>query len=231
MTTRSLVFDTGPVISLALNNLLSILPELKQHFHGAFLIPPSVKRELVDRPIESIRFKFEALQVLSAIEAGTFTVADPGPYHQQTMALLDTANQVFHSNGNPLLIIHYAEMEALATAVGMRAAAMVVDERTTRMIVENPDKLQELLERKLSTRVTRDKGMLAKFQKMAASVKFLRSTELAVMAYELGLLDRYVLRIPHARRQLLQGMLWGLKLSGCGITPREIDTIVKLELQ
>ncbi|HLC67016.1 MAG TPA: hypothetical protein VJK52_05245, partial [Candidatus Nanoarchaeia archaeon] len=60
--------------------------------------------------------------------------------------------------------------------------------------------------------------------------RFLRSTELAVMAYELGALDSLVLKIPEARKQLLQGVLWGLKLAGCGIPQREIDTIVHMEL-
>ena len=227
---RTLVFDTGPIISLALNNLLDILPALQKQFCGQLLIPPSVKRELVDRPIESKKFKFEALQVLRTIEEGALTVADGGS-HDAAIALLDTANQVFRAGNENLQVIHFAEMEALALAMRTQAAAMVVDERTTRMIVENPELLRKLLERKLDTKITMDKAMLAKFQGMAKGIKFLRSTELATIAYELGLLDRFVLKIPEARKQLLQGMLWGLKLAGCGIPVREIDQIVAMELR
>lgn len=227
----TLVFDTGPIISLALNNLLSILPELKRRAGGEFLIPPSVKRELVDRPIEGKKFKFEALQVLSTIEAGTLTVRDTPQARELALKLMDTANQVFIAGKDPLQIIHFAEMEALAITLLHAGQAMVVDERTTRMIIENPERLRELLERKLNTRITMNRAALQQFHKLAAGVKFLRSTELAVIAYEFGLLDAYVLRISDAREQLLQGVLWGLKLSGCGITQREIDTIVKIELQ
>lgn len=224
----TLVFDTGPIISLALNNLLSILPELRQQFRGQFLIPPSVKRELVDHPIANKRFKFEALQVLSTIEAGTLTIS--GECRAAAEQLMGTANQVFRVGRENLQIIHFAEMEALALAVQTRAAAMVVDERTTRLLIESPKLLHQLLERKLAAPVTMHQPSLKAFQRRAAGIKFLRSAELAVLAYEHGILDRYVLKIPEARKQLLQGVLWGLKLNGCSIPQREIDTIVGMEL-
>lgn len=227
---NALVFDTGPIISLALNNLLGILPALQRQFNGPFLIPPSVKRELVDRPIESRKFKFEALQVLSAIERGTLTVADVTAIRAQTLTLIDTANRAFAVRGSNLQIVHLAEMEALALAIARAAPALVVDERTTRLLVESPKLLQRILERKLDARITVNAAALREFQQLAKGVRFLRSTELAVIAYELGLLDPYVLKIPEARKQLLQGVLWGLKLAGCGIPQREIDTIVGMEL-
>ena len=226
----SLVFDTGPVISLALNNLLDILPALRAQFQGTFLIPPSVKRELVDRPIASKKFKFEAIQVLRTIESGALQVSEVN-VHNATLALVDCANRIFRSGAQCIQIIQFAEMEALALAVQQQAIAMVVDERTTRLLVENPQLLHELLERKLETRITLDRAALTEFQQRAAGIRFLRSAELAVMAYEHGLLDRYVLKIPEARKELLQGMLWGLKLNGCGIPVQEIDTIVRAELR
>lgn len=226
----SIVFDTGPIISLALNNLLDILTPLRAQFGGAFLIPPSVKRELVDRPISSKKFKFEAIQVLRTIESGALQVSDAN-VHDAALALVDAANRIFRSGTQAIQIIQFAEMEALALAIQQQAAAMVVDERTTRLLVENPKLLHELLERKLDTRITLDRTALTEFQQRAAGVRFLRSAELAVMAYEHGMLDRYVLKIPEARKQLLQGMLWGLKLNGCGIPVQEIDTIVETELR
>ena len=67
---KSLVFDAGPVISLATNSLLFILEPLKKEFNGKFYITESVKSELVDRPFEIKKFKFEAIQVEKLIETG-----------------------------------------------------------------------------------------------------------------------------------------------------------------
>src|SRR3989344_4053400 len=73
---KSLVFDAGPIISLATNNLLQILPPLKERFNGSFYITKSVKKELVDRPFEIKKFKFEAIQVEKLIEEGVLEIID-----------------------------------------------------------------------------------------------------------------------------------------------------------
>ena len=65
---KSMIFDTGPIISLALNNLLWVLDPLKKKFKGNFYITKSVKKEIIDRPLNSKKFKFEALQVLHLYE-------------------------------------------------------------------------------------------------------------------------------------------------------------------
>ena len=65
---KPIIFDTGPVISLTTNNLLWVLDSLKKQYKGNFYITPTVKRELVDTPIQSKKFKFEALQVMHCIK-------------------------------------------------------------------------------------------------------------------------------------------------------------------
>jgi len=62
---KALVFDTGPIITLAMNNLLWLVKEMKDKFNGEFYITESVKRECVDRPLTSKKYKYEAIQVLS----------------------------------------------------------------------------------------------------------------------------------------------------------------------
>ena len=68
---KTIVFDTGPIISLTMNNLLWILEPLKSISNANFYITNPVKKELVDNPLNKTkRFKFEALQVLHYIENG-----------------------------------------------------------------------------------------------------------------------------------------------------------------
>ena len=68
---KALVFDTGPIISLAMNNLLWVLVKLKEKFSGDFYVTPGVKRECVDKPLLGKKFKFEAMRTLKLIEDGT----------------------------------------------------------------------------------------------------------------------------------------------------------------
>jgi len=102
----------------------------------------------------------------------------------------------------------------------------VVDERTLRMLIEEPENLKELLNKKLGRKVTIDSSNLKQFQKLIGEVNVIRSSELLVVAFELGLLDKYA---DGNRRELLDGILWGVKLRGCSISSDEIYKIIKFE--
>ncbi len=227
---RAIIFDTGPIISLTTNNLLWILRELKKQFHGEFFITQKVKAELVDKPIEIKRFKFEALQILKCIDDGVLTVLGEKHFRQQTRKLLEMTNHSLRANGSWLKLCHPAEIEVVAAAMSRNADAIVIDERTTRMLFEDAAQLGVLLERKLERRISFDKNNIAELKKMTRGLRFIRSTELALVAYEHGILDSLVTSFPQARKHLLQGMLWGMKLRGCAIRVEEIDAAVGMEL-
>ncbi len=225
---KSIIFDTGPIISLATNNLLFILDPLKQEFKGSFLITQKVKREVIDRPFEMKKFKFEALQVMSYINKRTLEVIEK-ELKEETNELLEIANSCFRAKGMNLNIVHPAELEAVAAAVKFGSSAVVIDERTTRSMIEDPEELKKLLSYRLHTNVEMDKGNIKKLMEKTKGVKFIRSSELVVMAYELGLLDKFMPNMPEARKQLIQAALWGLKIRGCAISQKEIDTLVNIE--
>ena len=44
----------------------------------------------------------------------------------------------------------------------------------------------------------------------------------------LGLLNNYLPNIPDSKKELLDALLWGLKLEGCAISEKEIRLIIKL---
>ena len=95
------------------------------------------------------------------------------------------------------------------------AEIIVVDEKTTRLLIENPKKLHIIINHNLHSKVILDKNNLSEFAKMTKNVKIIRSVELAAVSYERGLLDKYVPNIDNARQILLQSVLWGFKLNGC----------------
>ena len=113
---KCLVFDSGPIISMSMSNLLSTLEKLKQGFNGKFVLPESVKHELVDEPLKTKRFMFEALQVQRLISTGVFDVLEDSDMKSLTLELLHLANSSFSAKGSPVQIVHYAEMGRLAAA-------------------------------------------------------------------------------------------------------------------
>lgn len=226
---KSLIFDAGPVISLTTNNLLWVLDYLKERFNGDFYIPDAVKGELVDKPLASKKFKFEALQVSFRIRKAVLNVLETPQIKALAEELLELANHSFKVRGKWLQIVQYAEMEVLASAVIMNASAVAIDERTTKLLVEDPDALARMLAKHLRGKVVVNKKNLDKVRQWTKSIRIIRSVELVMIAYEKGILDKYLLDEKASRKTLVESLLWGVKLHGCAISRRELDELVALE--
>lgn len=230
---KSLVFDTSTIISIATNNLLWVLPELKKRFKGEFYIAQAVKQEIIDVPLKSKRYKLEAMQVLSLMGEGNIKIYRNSRKRKEE--LMDLANHIFKSKDTWIKIVHDAECESLAAAIDLNADAYAIDERNTRMLIESPESLGRLLERKLHTSIYTDNTNLEKFKEMVKCIRIIRSAELMTVAYELGIMNEYLRKEEREianidlKKNLLDGMLWGLKLKGCALTDNEINEIVRLK--
>lgn len=227
---KTLVFDTGPLISLTTNNLLSTLEQLKEHYSGKFVIPESVKDELVDEPLRTKKFMFEALQIQRLISTGIFEVLEDTDTKELTLELLHMANNSFAAKGKAIQIVQYGEMAAVAAAKLLGSEALVMDERITRELIEHPSHLAEMMKKRLHTSVRTDESNIALLSSYASNLKVIRSVELITVSFELGLLDRYIATgeekaIPEVRKKLLESVLWGLKMNGCAISSSEIEQI------
>src|SRR3989338_4411789 len=118
---KTIVFDTGPIISLTLNNLLWILEELRKWYKGEFYITPAVYDELINKPLSTRKYKLEALQVLPYITKGTLKVYNNLPIINIAKELDTIANKIFQVEGNYVQIVHRGEIEAVATAIFLKA--------------------------------------------------------------------------------------------------------------
>jgi len=226
---KCLMFDTGPIINLTLNNLLWVLRDLNKDFNGSFYITPAVKAELIDKPLMSKKFGFEALQLIRTVRKGYLNVLKDDSLHERVLHLMNLSNNIYSSYNRPIQILQYAEIESLVAAIKYKAQALVVDERTLRIIIEQPDALASLLKHKLHTNVKVDKQNLREFNYEVGKLRLIRSVELVTVAYEKGLLDLYVpSEMPNGRRKLLDSLLWAFKLNGCAVTRREIDEIIRI---
>jgi hypothetical protein len=230
---KKLLFDTGPIINFTINNLLWLLDGLKQEFDGEFYITPEVYNELINKPLSTRKYKLEALQVLPYITKGTIKIYNNLPMVQMAKDLGNYANHSFEINHQPIEIVHSGEMEALAAAISLNADAIVIDERTTRHLIENPRKIAWHLENTIHKKVFVNGNNLDKVKEMIGNMKVIRSTELVTIAYEKGLFKEYTENagkvIPNINKAVLEGALWGVKLNGCSVKEDEITEILRIE--
>ena len=147
----------------------------------------------------------------------------------QTEKLLSMANSCFSAFGHTMNLVHDAEMSAIALYLQKNADAFVVDEKTTRLLIENPRKLHHILRHNLHAKVEINSSSMRDFQKLAKNVRMIRSVELVTIAYEKGLLDKYLPHIDNSRKELLESVLWGVKLNGSAVSKKEIEQILRME--
>ena len=148
--------------------------------------------------------------------------------------LLQIANHTFKARGNWIKIVHRSEMEAIACALVTDSETLVVDERTTRVLVESPDLLKRQLERKLHTGIEVNEEKFNLLKEELKNLNVIRSFELVTIAFELGLLNMFTLEeqekiVPNIRSAVLEGVLWGVKLNGCSVKREEIYEVIDLE--
>ena len=230
---KSIAIDSGTVISMVTNSLFWVFKHLAKQYKGEFVISKSVYDEIVSYPLTTKRFKLEAIMVNDYILEGIIKVEDPKELGNLSSELLELANDIFLVKGEPMKILHKAEVDVLALAIHLKSDALLTDERALRLLIENPTKLQKLMENKLHTKIMLNKGKLDVFRELTKNINVMRSTELITIAYELGLLNRYITakKIVHNKykKSLLEGALWALKLKGCSISEEEIKEIIKFE--
>ncbi len=144
MTT--IVFDASTLISLSEKCFLKILRNLSQHHQIACLIPKSVYHETVSRPEGIKRFELNAVRIKAAIAEQWLTVVSPDEQTKKTASqIAGLANHLFFAEEQPLELLHSGEIESLALFKQANADACAIDERTSRMILEDPMRLASRL--------------------------------------------------------------------------------------
>ena len=196
---KDLVFDTSSIITLSLNSLHGKINQLKKLSKGKFLITREVKGELVDRPLKGKKYKLEALQIQRLINSNVINVINK---KIDVNSILNLVNNVYFSKNNPIKILSKGELEALMLAVELNGV-YVVDERTMRMIIEDPEGLRVLLEKKLHTKINLDKNNLNKFKGLIKDIDIIRSCELMVVAFEKGLFNS----LGRNKKEILNALL------------------------
>jgi len=216
--TKYIIFDSGPIINFAMNSLLPVLRKLKQEFKGEFIISKEVKQEVIDTPLNIKKYELEALQIKQIFDEGiikhaNLTIEKVDELRIIREEIMNRANTTFFSKNHPIHLIDKGESASLALSLMIKEPNVIaIDERTTRMLCENPENLRKLLQKKLGTNITANKKNYEFFKQF----RIIRSTELAYIAFNKGLIDI-------KDKRTLEALLYALKYHGCSISEDEIE--------
>lgn len=223
---KALIFDSGTLINFSMNGLLYLLEKLKKVSDIKFLITLKIKNETIDRPITIQRFELEALQLKQLIDNNTIELPDSLGITQEeliekTNSLKNLANSLLYQKDHPIEIVSDGEMSCLALSDTLTKRGIenliAIDERTTRILTENPKNLEKLISNKIHQQVKLSSKNLSEFKKF----RFIRSTELVFVAYKKGLSNI-------KDKRALEAMIYATKFKGSAISWDEINVLKKL---
>ncbi len=223
---KAIIFDASTIITFSMNGMLPKLKALRKIFDGKFLITEDVKREVIDKPMKINRFKLEALGVEKLVkekilEMPSAVNVKDNVISKATEELKNVANNLFEAKGRFLHLIDSGEASCLALSRILVEKGIenviAVDERTMRMLGEKPENVQQLMERKLHTKVVLKKSNFKIFE----GFRFIRSAELVYVAYKKGIIKM--------KNGVLEALLYAVKSKGCAISGDEIREIVRVD--
>lgn len=226
MTEKVIIFDSGALISFSMNGITHIIQRLKEAFKGKFLITSDIKNEIVDKPMKIRRFELEALKLKILIDEGILELPSSvgikdSDVAKKTNEILKIANSTFTGRGRYVHLLDIGETSSLALSRLLDEKkiknVLAIDERTARMLVEKPENLRRILEKKMDTRISVKKENLKLFK----GFKIIRSAELVYVAYKKGLVNL-------KNKNTLSALLYAVKYKGCAISGDEIEEIKRI---
>lgn len=214
-----IIFDTGVLIGFSQTCLLPLFSEIKGSI-GEFVITSGVKYECIDRVRNNMKFKLSSLRINDQLNDFVFDIyTGDRKLDDKTKEILNLTNSIFYIGGRPLHIVDFGEAECLALLALTNANCLAIEERTTRMLIEDPNALLEILKRKHNTRnIEMNQNKYLKFKEIIGEVSVIRSVDLLSFAYERGLLKNVI-----TNKEYLKSALYALKFNGCSVSFEEID--------
>ncbi len=135
--------------------------------------------------------------------------------------ILKIANSTFQGGGRDIHILDKGESSCLALSRILNerkiSNVLVIDERTARLLVEKPENLKAILEKKMSIKVNFKRENFKFFK----DIKIIRSAELVYVAWKKGL-------VKLGGGNVLDALLYAVKFKGAAISGDEIEEIKRI---
>lgn len=221
---KTLVFDASSLISLSEKCFMSILGCLAEQKKVEFVMPMHVMRETVQVPLKIKRFELNALRIKNAIKKSWIKVMPLSEKDKRlSKKIMSMTKNLFFLENKPIQFIHKGEIEALALTKNINADALVMDERTTRMLLEEPQNLVNLFEYRHGKKISFDTQKLLELKKTVGKPIIFRSSELLAMGYEKNCFGKEL----EETKASLKACLFSVKYAGCAISEYEIEEYLR----
>lgn len=225
MKENYILCDASSLISLTGSCLDSVIDFFHDKFGVKFVVPQSVEYEAVTHPL-SLKTKvycFSALRIQNLINKRAVEVV-PESKDQKTKELMRQGNHIYHAAGKSLKLIQKGETEMLVLSRELNIPNLLMDERTTRFLIESPITLKKHLEDEFHTHVMVNKKSLMSFSEQVKGMNVIRSTELVYTAYENGFFSKFGANESEAA----EAALYRLKYAGCAVSFNELKEYSKM---
>ena len=216
---KNIVCDTSSLISLADNCLLKHLAKINANF----LVPQGVRSELVENPLHTHRFKLRALEMNHYFENGLIREVKNDKIFPEAQRLAGLANTLFYYKDQPVRIIQEGEAESLALLRLTNEKTLLIDERTTRHLIEDVDKLQKFIQGRTGLQLEVNTKARKQLQNDLLGINVMRSSEIIAFLYEQHLTEHHA-----PEKAFLEAGLYAVKFSGCSITDDEIKQYIEM---
>lgn len=213
-----IICDSSSLISLSDNCFLYLLKDLGKEF----IITPGVKREIVNYPMQTKRFMYKGIRLQEMIEDGTLKVMDHPDLKSETLRIENNANKLLSIGKRNINVIHEGEAESIALYELIDADAFLVDERTTRHLIEAPEKVRDYMQSRIEKKIDLNTKIADTFKGEMKNIQIIRSSEILAFTYEKEKVKSC------ANTKCLEAALFALKFSGCSITEEEIKEYVEM---
>jgi predicted nucleic acid-binding protein len=225
MRSKEILCDSGIFISLTDSCLDPILRFFTEKHGVHFIIPPSVEYEIVKRPLKKKmkQYSFSAIKLKELISDGVILSVDANVEYE-AKHIQRVANNLFFAKGKSLNLIQMGEAEMIALAKRLDIENILIDERTTRLLIEAPYKMKSHLAEELGVNVMVDKKSLTEFSSITKGMSAIRSCELVMVAYENGYFDHF----KELKLDVLEAALYKVKFSGCSLRFDEVRDYMKI---
>ncbi|MCC7571353.1 hypothetical protein KO465_08550 [Candidatus Micrarchaeota archaeon] len=215
---ESVVCDASSLISLSSSCYLNVLKLFKQKIQ--FIIPKAVEYECIIKPRSIKQFSLNSFKLSHLVKLGIITITEEDQSFLKD--IMDTGNNIYYKQGKPIHLIDKGECGMIAYCIDRKVNYMLIDERTTRALIEAPHVLKKHFEKEFNVHITTNIENLEKFREMTKNINVLRSSELLILAYKKGYFDDY-----ENPKKMLESSLNYLKYSGCALSFEEIDQFIK----
>ncbi|MDO8428501.1 MAG: hypothetical protein Q7S92_04785 [Candidatus Diapherotrites archaeon] len=219
-----IVLDSSALISLSETCLFDVFRALNKKLGIQFIMSQGVAEESIETPSTIKRFQLSSERIQKGLNEKWIQVAQ---MNSESKALeermVSLCGKLFHSNGKFIQILHKGEAESLALMQQVNSRILCMDEKTTRMLIETPNELRELIQRRQGINIQVNSTILNELNQIIPKPIIIRSTELIALAYEEGLLNETITNTIKAAR----AALYAVKYAGCAVSEEEIENYLR----